>query len=92
MSSQHGRRSEAAGELRRCSSGSVRTETIDGVPIVVVSGELDLSSALVFEEALRRLEEECQPELLVLDLVVHAGKGDREGRFDVRASVRRTHR
>jgi len=47
MSSQHGRRSEAAGELRRCSSGSVRTETIDGVPIVVVSGELDLALAAV---------------------------------------------
>jgi anti-sigma B factor antagonist len=35
---------------------------------VAVSGELDLSSALVFEEALRRVEDECQPELLVLDL------------------------
>jgi anti-sigma B factor antagonist len=35
---------------------------------VEVSGELDLSSALVFEEELRRLEEECEPKLLVLDL------------------------
>jgi anti-anti-sigma factor len=35
---------------------------------VEVSGELDLSSALVFEEALRRVEDECQPDLLVLDL------------------------
>jgi anti-anti-sigma factor len=35
---------------------------------VEVSGELDLSSALVFEEQLRRVEEECQPSLLVLDL------------------------
>ena|SRR5436305_11873991 len=35
---------------------------------VEVSGELDLSSALVFEEALRRIEDEAQPELLVLDL------------------------
>jgi anti-anti-sigma factor len=35
---------------------------------VEVSGELDLSSALVFEEALRRVEEECRPKLLVLDL------------------------
>jgi len=35
---------------------------------VEVSGELDLSSALVFEEALRRVEEECQPQVLVLDL------------------------
>ena len=35
---------------------------------VALSGELDLSSALVFEEQLRRVEEECQPKLLVLDL------------------------
>ena len=35
---------------------------------VEVSGELDLSSALVFEESLRRLEEESRPDLLVLDL------------------------
>jgi anti-sigma B factor antagonist len=35
---------------------------------VEVSGELDLSSALVFEEALRRVEDDAQPELLVLDL------------------------
>jgi anti-anti-sigma factor len=35
---------------------------------VEVSGELDLSSALVFEEALRRIEDDAQPELLVLDL------------------------
>jgi anti-anti-sigma factor len=35
---------------------------------VEVSGELDLSSALVFEESLRRVEEDCRPELLVLDL------------------------
>src|SRR5436305_13919181 len=35
---------------------------------VEVSGELDLSSALTFEEALRRVEDECQPDLLVLDL------------------------
>jgi anti-anti-sigma factor len=35
---------------------------------VEVSGELDLSSALVFEEQLRRVEEECEPKLLVLDL------------------------
>src|SRR3954465_7332824 len=31
-------------------------------------GELDLSSALVFEEQLRRIEEECEPKLIVLDL------------------------
>ena len=35
---------------------------------VAVSGELDLSSALVFEEELRRIEEQSQPALLVLDL------------------------
>ena len=35
---------------------------------VEVSGELDLSSALVFEEELRRIEEQSQPSLLVLDL------------------------
>jgi len=35
---------------------------------VAVSGELDLSSALVFEEELRRIETETKPSLLVLDL------------------------
>jgi anti-sigma B factor antagonist len=35
---------------------------------VAVSGELDLSSALVFEEELRRIEEQSEQELLVLDL------------------------
>jgi anti-anti-sigma factor len=40
-------------------SGSVR---------VAVSGELDLSSALTFEEELRRIEEQSRPPLLVLDL------------------------
>src|SRR3954471_7614371 len=35
---------------------------------VAVSGELDLSSALVFEEELRRIEEQSQSSLLVLDL------------------------
>ena len=35
---------------------------------VAVSGELDLSSALVFEEELRRIEESCTPTVLVLDL------------------------
>jgi anti-anti-sigma factor len=35
---------------------------------VAVSGELDLSSALVFEEELRRIEEQKAPSLLVLDL------------------------
>src|SRR6059058_3839925 len=39
----------------------------DGVR-VAVSGELDLSSALVFEEELRRIEESSEPALLVLDL------------------------
>ena len=35
---------------------------------VAVSGELDLSSALTFEEELRRIEDRSQPSLLVLDL------------------------
>jgi anti-sigma B factor antagonist len=35
---------------------------------VAVSGELDLSSALVFEEELRRIEENSGEALLVLDL------------------------
>jgi anti-sigma B factor antagonist len=35
---------------------------------VAVSGELDLSSALVFEEELRRIEEGSDVPLLVLDL------------------------
>ena len=35
---------------------------------VAVSGELDLSSALVFEEELRRIEENSATPLLVLDL------------------------
>jgi anti-sigma B factor antagonist len=35
---------------------------------VAVSGELDLSSALTFEEELRRIEQNCTPTLLVLDL------------------------
>jgi anti-anti-sigma factor len=35
---------------------------------VAVSGELDLSSALVFEEELRRIEERSKQSLLVLDL------------------------
>lgn len=35
---------------------------------VAVSGELDLSSALTFEEELRRIETKCASTLLVLDL------------------------
>jgi anti-anti-sigma factor len=35
---------------------------------VAVSGELDLSSALVFEEELRRIEDQSEMPLLVLDL------------------------
>jgi anti-sigma B factor antagonist len=35
---------------------------------VAVSGELDLSSALVFEDELRRIEDQSKPSLLVLDL------------------------
>jgi anti-anti-sigma factor len=35
---------------------------------VALAGELDLSSALVFEEELRRIETETKPSLIVLDL------------------------
>lgn len=35
---------------------------------VAVGGELDLSSALVFEEEMRRVESETKPALIVLDL------------------------
>jgi anti-sigma B factor antagonist len=35
---------------------------------VALAGELDLSSALTFEEELRRIESEVQPRVLVLDL------------------------
>ncbi|MEA2467012.1 MAG: anti-sigma factor antagonist [Thermoleophilaceae bacterium] len=35
---------------------------------VAISGELDLSSALTFEEELRRIEEQSTKPLLVLDL------------------------
>ncbi|MFL5883501.1 MAG: STAS domain-containing protein [Thermoleophilaceae bacterium] len=35
---------------------------------VALTGELDLSSALTFEEELRRIEEEAHPSLLILDL------------------------
>jgi anti-anti-sigma factor len=35
---------------------------------VALSGELDLSSALTFEEELRRIEEQSTAKLLVLDL------------------------
>ena len=35
---------------------------------VALRGELDLSSALVFDEELKRIEHACDPETLVLDL------------------------
>jgi anti-anti-sigma factor len=35
---------------------------------IALTGELDLSSALAFEDQLRRVEEEAQPRVLVLDL------------------------
>jgi anti-anti-sigma factor len=35
---------------------------------IALSGELDLSSALLFEDELRRVEEERQPPVLLLDL------------------------
>jgi anti-anti-sigma factor len=40
----------------------------DDAVCVSLSGELDLSSALVLEEELRRIEEEKRPRVLVLDL------------------------
>ena len=35
---------------------------------IELAGELDLSSALTFDEQLRRIEEECGTETLVLDM------------------------
>jgi anti-anti-sigma factor len=40
----------------------------EGTVCVSLSGELDLSSALMLEEELRRIEEEAKPRLMVLDL------------------------
>jgi anti-sigma B factor antagonist len=40
----------------------------DDAVCVALAGELDLSSALTFEDQLRRIEEETQPRVLVLDL------------------------
>jgi anti-sigma B factor antagonist len=40
----------------------------DDAVCVSLSGELDLSSALAFEEELRRIEQETRPRVLVLDL------------------------
>src|SRR5436305_13258511 len=40
----------------------------DDAVCLALSGELDLSSALTFEDQLRRIEEEAQPRVLVLDL------------------------
>ena len=47
---------------------SLQTYQEPGAVRVAVSGELDLSSALVFEEELRRIEEGSRQSLLVLDL------------------------
>jgi anti-anti-sigma factor len=47
---------------------SLHTYKEPGSVRVAVSGELDLSSALVFEEELRRIETETKPPLIVLDL------------------------
>ena len=47
---------------------SLHTHQEPGTVRVAVSGELDLSSALTFEEELRRIEEHCKADLLVLDL------------------------
>ena len=43
------------------------SEEVDAVR-VALSGELDLSSALTFDEELRRIEETADPNTLVLDL------------------------
>jgi anti-anti-sigma factor len=40
----------------------------DDAVCVALSGELDLSSALAFEDQLRRVEDEARPSVLVLDL------------------------
>jgi anti-anti-sigma factor len=40
----------------------------DDAVCVALTGELDLSSALTFEEELRRIEDEARPRVLVLDL------------------------
>jgi anti-anti-sigma factor len=47
---------------------SLQTYTEPDSVRVAVAGELDLSSALTFEEELLRIEERCHPALLVLDL------------------------
>jgi anti-sigma B factor antagonist len=47
---------------------SLQTYTEPDAIRVAVSGELDLSSALTFEEELRRIEDDCEPPTLVLDL------------------------
>jgi anti-anti-sigma factor len=47
---------------------SLQTYQEPGSVRVAVSGELDLSSALTFEEELRRIEDQSQIKLLVLDL------------------------
>lgn len=45
MSSQGERRPQPPVDPRHPTSGEVRTETIDGIPAVIVSGELDLGLA-----------------------------------------------
>ena len=45
MSNQGERRPQPAVDIHHRSSGGVRTETIDGIPAVIVSGELDLALA-----------------------------------------------
>ena len=47
---------------------SLHTYKEPGSVRVAVAGELDLSSALVFEEELRRIEQSSEVPLLVLDL------------------------
>lgn len=44
MSSQEERRARPAVDRRRCAS-EVRAESIDGIPVVIVTGELDLALA-----------------------------------------------
>ncbi len=47
---------------------SLHTYQQDDAVRIALSGELDLSSALNFEDALRRIEESRRPRTIVLDL------------------------
>src|SRR5437763_14854627 len=53
---------------RRMSTLAVELSQHDDAVCVALAGELDLSSALTFEEQLRRIEDETRARVLVLDL------------------------